>query len=273
MVQTHLHGDDKLGACITVSRNRLKSYGNTIYMKSGAQYEIELWNLKTTRVLVNILIDGTLISSNGIVLNPGQRVYLERWIDTPKKFKFTTYEVENTTEAKEAIQHNGLIQVNFHDEQVKNYYPSWNSNEPYYQYMMSYGGTTVNNLYSITPTVPVNFNLSTTTNSATSGLIVGNFSNTSNNFSSLNINENNLKSSDKGSLETGRSEAGEKSDQKLDSTVGDFNVWTSKSLTFQLLPESAKPVEADKIRSYCTECGTRVRSSSWKFCPSCGEKI
>jgi hypothetical protein len=234
-------------------------------MKSGAQYEIELWNLKTTRVLVNILIDGTLISSNGIVLNPGQRVYLERWIDTPKKFKFTTYEVENTSEVKEAIQHNGLIQVNFHDEQVKNYFPSWNSNEPYYQYMMSYGGTTVNNLYSTTTgsrlvgdrTLNLTFNLTSTNSNLVSGMT-----------SDIFLNE-----TAKGSLETGRSEAGESSSQKLDSTTGDFNTWTSKMLTFQLLPESAKPVEADKIRSYCTECGTRVRSSSWKFCPACGEKL
>ena len=257
MVQTHLHGDDKLGACITVSRNRLKSYGSVIYMKSGAQYEIELWNLKTTRVLVNILIDGTLISSNGIVLNPGQRVYLERWIDTPKKFKFTTYEVENTSEVKEAIQHNGLIQVNFHDEQVKNYFPSWNSNEPYYLYMMSYGGTTVNNLYSTTTGSDRTLNLTSTNSNLVSGMT-----------SDIFLNE-----TAKGSLETGRSEAGESSSQKLDSTTGDFNTWTSKMLTFQLLPESAKPVEADKIRSYCTECGTRVRSSSWKFCPACGEKL
>jgi hypothetical protein len=235
-------------------------------MKSGAHYEIELWNLKPTRVLANISIDGLLISRTGIVLNPGQRVYLERWIDTPKKFKFSTYEVENTSEAKEAIQHNGLVQVNFHDETVKNYFPSWNSNEPYYKYMMSYGGTTVNNLYSTTTgsdntlnliTANSNFNLTSTNSNLISGM-------TSDNF---------LNETTKGSLETGRSEAGENSSQKLDSTTGDFNVWTSKSLTFQLLPESAKPVEADKIRSYCTECGTRVRSASWKFCPACGEKI
>jgi hypothetical protein len=270
MVQTHQQGDDKLGACITVSRNRLKSYGSVIYMKSGAHYEIELWNLKTTRVLANISIDGSLISSSGIVLNPGQRVYLERWIDAPKKFKFSTYEVENTPQAKEAIQHNGLVQVNFHDETVKNYFPSWNSNEPYYKYMMSYGGTTVNNLYTTGTGSNSTFNLTTNPSSFNTTF---NLTSSNSNLSSGITSDTFLNETSKGSLETGRSEAGESSSQKLDSTTGDFNVWTSKMLSFQLLPESAKPVEADKIRSYCTECGTRVRSSSWKFCPACGEKL
>jgi rRNA maturation endonuclease Nob1 len=45
------------------------------------------------------------------------------------------------------------------------------------------------------------------------------------------------------------------------------------TVNLQILPESAKPVEVEKIRSYCTECGTRSRSSSWKFCPSCGSKM
>ena len=75
------------------------------------------------------------------------------------------------------------------------------------------------------------------------------------------------------SIETGRTEKGVASDQSFDETSGDFGTWPMMTISLQILPESAKPVEVEKIRSYCTECGTRVRSSSWKFCPSCGSKM
>jgi rRNA maturation endonuclease Nob1 len=32
-------------------------------------------------------------------------------------------------------------------------------------------------------------------------------------------------------------------------------------------------VETSEIRNYCNECGIRIRKSSWKFCPECGNEI
>jgi hypothetical protein len=263
-------------ANVTVNRNRVKNYGNAVYMKAGTAFEIEIFNPLTNRVMVAIEIDGKLISSTGLVVNPGQRVYLERWIDEPRKFKFSTYDVENSAEAAKAIANNGKIKVSFYEEVNKHLYPTFgnpgiiytntgSSGQPYYYNYdsgnltigsdLNFGGTTTSNFFSSTSLgvkgsmgpsgVPGEAGRMMTTNSVRS----------------------------KSSIETGRTEKGEGSNQGFDSTSGDFNSWPTATIEMQILPESQKPVEIEKVRSYCTDCGTRVRSSSWKFCPSCGSKF
>jgi hypothetical protein len=251
----HSTNTQRPSANITVNRNRAKNYGSNIYLKSGTHYEIELWNPTQLRVLARIEVDGKSISSAGIVLNPGQRVYLERWIDEPKKFLFSTYEAENSLEGRAATVKNGEIKVYFYDEVVRNFFPSGyyngivitNSAGGYY-----YGGTTTTglNLTAIG---------TATTNTA--------------NFIYNSTVAGDSPSLEEKSFETGISEKGEKSSQDLNETSGDFNTWYRCFDTWQILPESQKPVEISKIRTYCTECGTRVRNSAWKFCPNCGEKF
>ena len=103
-------------ANITKNRNRAKIYGDSIYLKDGENFEIELFNPSTVRVLAKITINGKQISSSGIVLKPGERVYLERFIDSNNKFVFDTYDVEKSNEALNAIVDNGLIKVEFFEE-------------------------------------------------------------------------------------------------------------------------------------------------------------
>jgi hypothetical protein len=81
-------------------------------------------------------------------------------------------------------------------------------------------------------------------------------------------NESNSKS-----IETGRIEKGESSDQSFTTTNGNFNYFPTTTISYRLLPTSVKPVETSEIRNYCTGCGSRMKKSGWKFCPSCGEKI
>ena len=61
--------------------------------------------------------NGKEISQAGLVIRPGQRIYLERYLDIAKKFKFETYEVEDSNESKEAIAKNGEVKVEFFYEQ------------------------------------------------------------------------------------------------------------------------------------------------------------
>jgi hypothetical protein len=243
-------------ANIAVNRNRLKSYGEKVYLKDGTHFEIELFNPRTTKVLAKIYLDGIAISSSGVVLNPGQRVFLERWLDEPKKFLFETYEVDDSKEAQAAIQENGKVRVEFYDQFI----PSsggltiggstwtYGTYDTYSQ--PSFGGTTQNQVY---------------------------FTSSASNFSSDVIGQNssivNCSSFVPGSLETGRSEKGESSDQKFSQSYDSFNEWTCNTVDLQILPESQKPVEVKDIRNYCTNCGTRHKKSSWKFCPNCGTKI
>jgi len=54
-------------------------------LNDGDEFEIELFNPKTNPVLAKISINGKRISERGIILNPGQRVFLERFLDSPEK--------------------------------------------------------------------------------------------------------------------------------------------------------------------------------------------
>ena len=247
-------------AQITKKKNRLKVYPSSkdqVYLNDGEEFEIELFNPKTNPVLAKISINGKRISERGIILNPGQRVFLERFLDSPEKFKFSTYKVNNSQEVKEAIANNGLIKIEFYDE--------------YTTFSTSGGNTWITN--------PCFNGTGTTTggwvNTTTSTFYNANVSYTSSVAGSLNIPTNEVfrnvnKRVD--SIETGRVEAGSKSDQDFKDVNGSFNSWTCNVVEYQILPATQKNVEAKEIRSYCTECGTRNRQD-WKFCPTCGNKF
>ena len=229
-------------ANIAVNRNRLKSYGEKVYLKSGTHFEIELFNPKKIKVLAKIYLDGVAISWSGITINPGQRVFLEKWIDNPQKFLFETYETDGSSEAIQAISENSKVQIKFYDQVIPEFTiqpASWtytNSN-----IIPSFGGTTQTNLYSSN----IGQNSSTVTHD-------------------LYIPNNN---------ETGRSEKGESSNQTFSKSNDLFSELISNTINMQILPESQKPIEVSEIRNYCTSCGTRHKKASWKFCPNCGTKI
>jgi hypothetical protein len=229
-------------AYITKKKSRLKVYnGHIVFLNDKDNFELEIHNPKQQPVLAKIKLNGKYISTSGVVLKPGQRVFLERFLDTNNKFEFSTYEVENTPQNRSAIDLNGLVTIEFYDEHIPqhiNYITgaSW------------YG--TLNNSITNSPTYN-SVNYSTNTNGAV-------FTNTSN-TSSIN-------------LETGRVEKGLKSSQDITNTYGDFNYYTTLRVEYKILPISSKPVEVHEIRNYCTECGTKIKSN-YKFCPSCGNKL
>lgn len=241
------------GAWIALNNNRLKIYQDKqVYLANDDQFEIELFNGETTEVLAQIWLNDELISNAGLVLKPGQRFYLDRHIDNDRKLKFSTYQVEDSTEVRQAIKNNGKLKVQFFRKQEVTV-PLWKSdwaqmnpiNEPYipnWQQPWYIGDNTGD----------IQFNTLNTT-------IGQNTSINSAYFSS--------------SLETGRIETGDVSEQQFEVTNMTFNQLAFQTSTYTILPKSAKPIEAKNIRNYCSGCGTRIRKSSWKFCPSCGEKL
>ena len=104
-------------AHIALNRNRLRSYEKSVYLKDGSNFEIELFNGETVNVLAKIWLNGNLISNSGLILKPGQRFFLDRFIDTNNKFLFETYKVDASIETASAIANNGLIRVEFFREQ------------------------------------------------------------------------------------------------------------------------------------------------------------
>ena len=264
-------------AWIAIKRNRQKIYnrqGKTqVYLKDGQEFQIELFNPTQTRYLVKFKINGNYQADRGLILNPGQRYFLDRFIDDDRKLAFSTYEIENSKAAKKAIEKNGLLEVEFYSEtflhgNIISYpkiyntpnwsQPIWTTNPSTFWYGTSNGisnnaggsstltlaGSTINNVSYTSGTV----NCGTTYTSTS-------------NYSSV-VND--------ASIETGRVEKGEKSDQKFEEGYGTFGSWASYTTTVQIIPLSQKPAEAQEIRSYCTGCGSRVKKQTWKFCPNCG---
>jgi len=236
-------------AHISVNKNRVKTYGSekSVFLKDGQNFEIELYNPKQDSVLAKISINGRDISTSGFVLKPGQRVFVERFIDEAKKFAFSTYEVSDTSQNRIAIQNNGLIEIGFYDEHIPfskiNWYTNYSPN-----YHIHTNGTQF---------LPLNLNLTGTTTSASystnNASVAGSFSNNS--------------------IETGRIEAGSSSNQTFETVYGNFNSWASSTEIIKILPASQKPVENIEVRNYCTNCGSRAKKMTWKFCPSCGNKF
>ena len=283
-------------AHVTLKKSRLKEYNNrSVYLKDGQEFEIELFNPHQKSVLAKIFINGIAISGGGIVLRPGQRVFLERYLDVDRKFKFSTYEVENTGAAKEAIAKNGDVEVKFFYEQEP---PMW------------YGGSTITISNGWTqdwqskPDYTLrDFTISTNNNTAgykadyngfnqqiNGQLNSANSANLSGEVACFYSNSSMQPIADKSSfydatqmlrsaeaksksIETGRVEQGGKSNQEFTTVNDSFNSWSSESISLKILPFSQKPIEVSELRNYCSSCGTRIKKSSWKFCPSCGTNL
>jgi hypothetical protein len=104
-------------AYITKQKQRVKQFNQTVYLQNGDEFEIELFNPTTNKVLAKIEINGNSIGGLGIVLRPGERVFLERYLNDSKKFLFETYKVSGKSyKVEQAIKNNGDIVVKFYNE-------------------------------------------------------------------------------------------------------------------------------------------------------------
>jgi hypothetical protein len=107
---------------LAVRKSRLKLYDNksefpTYFLRKGQEFQIELFNPTKFVMLAKIKLNGNAISGGGLVLQPGQRIFLERFLEENKKFLFETYQVDNIAAVKKAIEENGDLSVDFYREQ------------------------------------------------------------------------------------------------------------------------------------------------------------
>lgn len=238
----------KPGAWVVSSKDRGRKSikKGKVYLKDKENFEIELYNPLNDSVLADIKINKNSISENGLIIKPGQRVYLDCFIDDKKKFIFETYEVENSEETKSAIQNNGLVEVFFYKESISNFnipfnkYPSGTWTYPYWGYpytqqiyygnsSTSIGTTLTNNVYG-----------------STSNSIYNTTSNGSN-YGGVEYLKSSLSNT-----ETGRIEKGENSNQKFDKVGMDFDSFVISSTVIHLLPDSKKPIEFTKKKKMKT---------------------
>jgi len=245
-------------AHITKNKSRLKIYnGNTVFLNDKDNFEFEIHNPNQNSVLCKIKLNGKYVFTSGLIIRPGQRLFLERFLDSNNKFEFSTYEVKDTSSNRDAIDLNGDVSVEFYDEHI------------YYQYPHLSGGNWNTGWSHINTGTPYYGDMTFTTSSSSTY-----FSNTSSVVGETNTFEvPNIRSvKSKKSIETGRVEKGEKSNQKFTSSNETFNSWMSHRLNFKILPLSNKNNTSEDIKHYCTECGIKTKSK-YKFCPSCGNKL
>jgi len=102
-----------------ITKNRLKIYpNNQLFIDNNTEFQLEFENYSSKTFKALIKLNNILISNSGLVLRPGEHVYLERYLDIDKKFLFTTYEVDSNSFALKAIEHNGEVEIEFYQEVV-----------------------------------------------------------------------------------------------------------------------------------------------------------
>lgn len=212
-------------------RGRKSIKNGVVFLKDNDEFEIELYNPLSVSVLADIKLNGIDISKSGLILKPGQRVYLDCFIDDKRKFIFKTYEVENSEESMQAIQNNGSLEVFFYKEEffqkyISNYGMIRTTGYPYFTgninlpYNSTCSGTSISNL---------NSNI-TLTNSASSYT------------QNINCSYNN------DNIETGRVEKGDKSSQNFQEVYMNFESYCISYTKIKILPDSQRPMEVKDIK-------------------------
>jgi hypothetical protein len=245
-------------AFLTINKGRIKQYNKTsknptYYLEKGSEFEIELFNPTKNVILCKIHLNSKPISQSGLVLNPGERVFLDRYLDVAKKFKFETYEVSNTKEVLKAIEDNGDFKVEFFNEEEKHYYCPPLPNQ-FYDYINTgnssfYCGNTIPIIGGTYTTASVTYDNTLTPQSLTTHSLSNN------------------------TIETGRVSQGGTSNQIFQSSDKSFYFYPFHTIECKILPISQKlnTVKELTVKRYCSECGSKVKVEH-KFCSTCGTK-
>lgn len=256
-------------AKLAVSKSLLKEYRTsdsprTVYMSGGTEFQIQLFNPKSTEIACRVFINDEELS-NMIVLRPGERLWLERFTDRAEKFLFETYTVDgNGAQVRGAIKDNGTIRVQFYYKKNQYRWPqtltaynsyTW-SHAPYPAISTIYYNSTddlgcKSNYYC---------NVSDTANCAPVSSCI-----TTTDALSSDVNSK--------EMETGRITRGSHSNQAFESVDMEFESWSYQTETLKILPVSQKPMcSEDLVKRYCPMCGRKV-VEKYKFCPYCGKQL
>lgn len=225
---------------IAVNKSLLKeyqtSYGRTVYLDKDAEFQIKLFNPYPYTIGAEITINGQPLNET-LVIKPGQIIWLERFFNEARKFRFDVYEVDSQSEAvKQAIKSNGDIVISFFKEQKP---------------------IDITHLVNIrTPHILYNNSCKDVSLATMDSLSLSNCS-------------YDLSSS---TMETGRIEKGSYSNQYFVNVDVNFDFLPFTTERIKLLPKSQKPIyKEDLEKVYCVECGRKIKPK-FKYCPFCGTK-
>ena len=270
---------------ISVKRNRLKIYQHNqnfhVLLQNGTEFELELVNNTPFIHKADIIINGKQ-EKYAIVLKPGEHLYLERFMDDNRKFKFETYSVDDSQEVRDAIENNGTVEVKFYKERqyvptfITHSYTTWYNSNPYGQNTIICDSVSPNSVGNTTRGMQTK---GITTNAiASAGNLTFNCYNMSagDTKGGQNISKryNNVTETlNDASIETGRVEKGNVSNQEFRTVNYEFEYSPCFTQIYKLLPESRKseilPSSA-KLRKYCVRCQAKLKQG-WRVCPHCGQ--
>jgi len=283
-------------AKLAINKSLLKEYNNSgervVYLEDGNEFQIQLFNPLSVTIGANISINGKDLS-NRLIIKPGERIWLERYLDSPNKFLFSTYTVNgNNSEVKEAIKNNGIVTIKFYKEKER--HPIQIVSNPvcvYYDNTYTYPCTItgsinavdssniknglnscVNNNTDYLNLIDSDSNIlssSITTASASSATTAYYSAVSSDNIETATY----VKPKKEKNIETGRIERGSHSNQSFDYINIDFEYWSFRTETIHILPKSQKQYSSSDLeKKYCSECGRKIKDK-FKFCPFCGNKL
>lgn len=271
-------------AKLAISKSLLKEYSNSeysriVYMKNNSEFQIQIFNPYTYTIGINITIDNKSLGHT-LVLKPGERIWLERYLNEAKKFLFSTYEVNgDNKQVQQAITKNGEIKLEFFKEREQQVYintpitcfDNWNPNQILYSKSIeptTYCDAAIGDRsLGLCGTNAATFSIETSAATSAS------YSATTLDGLKKNATPINASAKRSKSIETGRVEKGSYSNQKFQTVNIDFEYWPFKTEIIKILPESQKPVfKNDLIKKYCPNCGIKIKDR-FKYCPNCGFKL
>lgn len=290
-----MNNNEKL-AKLAVNKSLLKEYSNSsneriVYMNDNTEFQIQIFNPYSYVIGVSFKFNDNSEGSQLLVLKPGERVWLDRYLNNESKLLFSTYEVGTSEAVKKAIAKNGNITIKFYKER-ENYnnisyintcisynYPSSNIYYDGYGSSICALNASNSNDYqiktycddnSITSCANAIQYTSASTSTCGSGSTCASYSST---LDLGNPKSSGVRSFSKTrSMETGRIEKGSHSNQKFNQVYTNFETWPFKTETIKILPMSQKQINAnDLTKKYCYNCGRKL-NQKYNFCPFCGAK-
>lgn len=125
-----MHYEDTIVTITDNNKNPLKEYESEkitkgrkskVFIPFGSEYQFFIKNNNDTRIKIDIEIDGSLVTNDGLVINPYQNCYLERFLNSKEKFKFV--EANNEAVSDPTNIENGIIKVRVYKEIKPVYQP------------------------------------------------------------------------------------------------------------------------------------------------------
>ena len=89
----------------------------TVMLPFDSEYAILIKNNNPVRIKVDIDIDGTTVTDRGVIIDANDKVYLERFVDVARKFKFVKKDSEEVADPTNV--ENGVLRVSVELEKEK----------------------------------------------------------------------------------------------------------------------------------------------------------